>query len=161
LPVVANVGYSPIFGCDNYNELQVQNYYPGGRQYWIDFAHERGGYAFRPVYDPAGENLDYDGYFVHEGNKEQIDNHNVPFINMAGRLDGNLTSSMVLFIEKDQPLTDETIWNAIMNRKSVAVLEQALMMGDSRYRNALQLLYLDKHYLENYYGDNLDICRGS
>jgi hypothetical protein len=156
LPVVANVGYSPIYGCDNYDGLQVQDYL-APLQSWIDYAHQRGGYAFRPVYDPPSDAFQFDGYIVHEGNKEQIDNEEVPFINKTGMLSGNMTSSMVLFIEKEIPLTNASIWNAIMNRRSVAVLEKAQMMGASLYRNALQLLYLDRHFLEDYFNDNLDM----
>jgi hypothetical protein len=155
LPVVADVGFSPIYGCNDYDGLQVQDM--ATKQAWIDYAHKKGGYAFRPVYDPESDNFQFDGYIAHEGNKEQIDNEDIPFINKTGMLNGNLTSSMVLFIEKEKPLTNESIWEAIMNRKEVAVLEQAKMMGPAEYRNALQLLYLDKIYLEDYFGDNLDI----
>jgi hypothetical protein len=162
LPVVANVGTSPtrdgtvIYGCDNYEGFQVQDNMTS-KQVFIDYAHERGGYAFRPVYDPASDNYNYDGYIAHPGNKEQIDNEDIPFINIAGRLSEDMTNSMVLFIEKGNPLTHESIWDAIMNRKAVAVLEEAKMMGPAQYRNALQLLYLDKDFLEDYYLDNLDM----
>ena len=155
LPIVADAGFSPIYGCKDYEGLQVQDM--ATPQAWIDYAHKKGGYAFRPVYDPGSDNYEFDGYIANRGNKEQIDNENVPFINKSGYLSGNLTSSMVLFIEKEKPLTRESIWDAIMNRKEVAILEQAKMMGPAQYRNALQLLYLDKNYLENYFNDNLDI----
>ncbi len=155
LPVVTDVGFSPIYGCSDYEGLQIQDM--ATAQAWIDFAHSKGGYAFRPVYDPENEKLQYDGYITHEGNKEQIDKEDVPFIHKTGGLSGNLISSMVLFIEKEKPLTNETMWNAILERKEVAILEEAKMMGPARFRNALQLLYLDNHFLENYFGDNLDI----
>ncbi len=156
LPVVASAGYSPVFGRDNYDGLQVQDFF-ASPQKMIDYAHEGGGYIFRPVYDPRSDNYNYDGHIVHPGNKEQIDNEDVPFINIAGRLSGDMTNSMVLFIEKEKPLTHDAIWEAIMSRKAVAVLEEALMMGPARYRNALQLLYLDREYLEDYYNDRLDM----
>ena len=155
LPVVANVGFSPIYGCDDYEGLQVQDMQT--KQAWIDFAHKKGGYAFRPVYDPASDAFEFDGYIANEGNKEQIDNEDVPFISKTGNLLNNLTSSMVLFIEKEKPLTNAAIWEAIMSRKEVAILEEAKMMGPALYRNALELLYLDKEYLENYFGDKIDI----
>jgi hypothetical protein len=156
LPVVANVGYSPVFGRENYDGLQVQDFF-ASPQKMIDYAHEGGGYIFRPVYDPASDNYNYDGYISNPGNKEQIDNEDVPFITRAGSLSGDMTNSMVLFIAKDKPLTNESIWEAIMGRKAVSVMEQALMMGPARYRNALQLLYLDREYIEDYYNDRLDM----
>ncbi|PID92781.1 MAG: hypothetical protein CSA96_01475 [Bacteroidetes bacterium] len=155
LPIVANVGFSPIYGCADYEGLQVQDM--ATKQSWIDYAHKKGGYAFRRVYDRDCDDFEFDGYIVHEGNKEQIDHENVPFINKTGQLAGNLTSSMVLFIEKGEGLSNESIWDAIMNRREVAILEQAKMMGPAKFRNALQLLYLDKDYLENYFGDRLDV----
>jgi hypothetical protein len=155
LPVVAEAGFSPIYGCADYDGLQVQDM--ATKQSWIDFAHERGGYAFRPVYDPESDACEYDGYIVNPGNKDQIDNENKPFINRSGFLSGNLIPSMILFIEKGKPLSSTTIWEAIMSRKEVAVLENARVMGPALFRNAVQLLYLDKDYLENYFQDKLDI----
>lgn len=155
LPIVVDVGSSPIYNCRDYEDLQVQDM--ATKQEWIDYAHKKGGYAFRPVYDPKSDDFEFDGYIAHEGNKEQIDDEDIPFIYNTGYLSGNLTSSMVLFIEKEKSLTKESIWSAIMNRKEVAIMEQARMMGPAKFRNALQLLYLDKVYLENHFNDNLDI----
>lgn len=155
LPVVAEVGFSPIYGCSDYEGLQVQDMATG--QAWIDYAHKKGGYAFRPVYDPPSDAFKYDGYIATEGNKKQIDNENVPFISKTGLLLDNAISSMVLFIEKEKPLTNQAIWDAIMSRKSVAILEEAKMMGAAKFRNALELLYLDKDFLTNYFSDNIDI----
>ena len=155
LPVVANVGFSPIYGCSDYDGLQVQDMETN--QAWIDYAHKKGGYAFRQVYSPESDAFEFDGYIATEGNKEQIDNENVPFINKTGFLLENAIPSMVLFIEKEKPLTNQTIWDAIMNRRNVAVIEEAKMMGPAKFRNALELLYLDKNFLEDYFGDNLDI----
>jgi hypothetical protein len=142
LPIVAEVGYSPVYGCDDYEDLQIQDM--PGREAWIDFAKEKGGYVFRPVHDPGSENYPYDGVIVHPGNKEQIDHEEVPFINKTGYLSGGLTSSMIVFIDKEKPLTSETLWEAILTRKEVAVLSNARFMGPEKYRHAVGLLYLDK-----------------
>lgn len=155
LPIVAEVGFSPIYGCKDYEDLQVQDM--PGRQPWIDFAKKKGGYVFRRVYDPGSENYQYDGVMANAGNKEQIDNEDVPFINKTGYLSGGLTSSMILFIEKEKPLNNKTLWEAILNRKEVAVLSNALFMGPAKYRHTIGLLYLDKDYLEEYYCDRLDL----
>lgn len=155
LPVVTDVGFSPIYGCSDYEGLQVQDM--ATDQAWIDYAHKKGGYAFRPVYDPSSDAFEYDGYIATEGNKKQIDNENVPFISKTGTLLENAIPSMVLFVEKEKPLTNTTIWDAIMKRKSVAVLDEAKMMGAAKFRNTLELLYLDKTFLTDYFGDNLDM----
>lgn len=155
LPIIADVGYSQIYGCSDYENLQVQDM--ATNQAWIDYAHKKGGYAFRQVYDPGSDPFEYDGYIANAGNKFQIDNENVPFISKAGGLSENLTSSMVLFIDKGKALSKGSIWEAIMGRKAVAVQDHAFMMGPSQFRNALQLLYLDRYFLEDYFLDNLDI----
>ena len=55
------------------------------------------------------------------------------------------------------PFTKEVMWKAILARRSVAVLDQAKMMGSEQYRATAALLYLDRVYLENYFGDKVDI----
>lgn len=154
LPIIVDVGTSPIYGCNDYDGLQIQDM---TRQSWIDYAKEKNGYIFNQVYDPESAGYKYDGYFASEGNKEQIDNEDVPFVLRTGSLNEGLTSSMILFIEKEKQLTNKSLWNAILTRKEVAILDQAKMMGPAKYRNALQLLYLDKIFLDNYFNDNLDI----
>ena len=155
LPIVADVGFSPIFGCKDYNKLQVQDMVT--KQSWIDYAHSKNGFVFRPVYDAESDPFHYDGYIAIEGNKKQIDNENVPFISSTGSMDGDLIPSMVLFIKKGEKLTRDLMWEAIMDRREVAVLGQGKMMGPALYRNALQLLLLDRRFLEEYYGDRIDI----
>ena len=155
LPIYVDVGFNPIYGCEDYKGLQVQDLKT--RDAWIDYAKSKNGYVFRPVYDPGSENYEYDGYISHPGNKEQIDNENVPFIHKTGYLSGGLTASMILFTEKDRPIDKAMVWDAIMNRKAVAVSEGAHLMGPREFRDVLSLLYLDKQYLENYFSDQVDL----
>lgn len=155
LPVVTDVGFWPVFGCRDYDGLQVQ--YMFTQESWIDYAREKGGYVFRQVWDTAADRFDYDGYLAIEGNKEQIDNEQVPFIVHTGRLDQHALSGMVLFIEKGEALTRESMWEAILDRREVGILEQGKMMGPAYYRNALQMLWLDRVYLERYFSDHIDL----
>ena len=133
IPVVTDVGFGQIFGCKDYDGLQVQSMFT--KESWIDFAKEKEGYIFRAVWDTLADPLHYDGYSANEGNKEQIDEENVPFILRTGNLSGAALSSMVLFIEKNQPLTNASMWNAIMDRREVGIMEGGRMMGPSKYRN--------------------------
>ena len=155
LPIYVDVGFNPIYGCDDYEGLQVQDLKT--RDAWIDYAKSKNGFIFHPVYDPESENYEYDGYISHPGNKEQIDNENVPFIHKTGYLSDGLTSSMILFTENDGPIHKEMVWDAIMNRKAVAISEGARLMGPKEFRDVLNLLYLDREYLENYFHDQLDM----
>ena len=155
LPVVTDVGFWPIFGCRDYDGLQVQSMFT--TESWIDYANKKEGYIFRQVWDTAADHFDYDGYLATEGNKEQIDNENVPFIIRTGRLEEHALSGMVLFIEKGEQLTRESMWEAILDRREVGVLEQGKMMGPALYRNALQMLLLDRILLEEYFGDRINL----
>jgi hypothetical protein len=157
LPVVGDVGFSPMFGLKNYDRLQVQDM-PNKKAY-VDYAHSKGGYAFRSVWDPETDtlNLPYDGYIATEGNKEQVDKDETPFVVTTGTMDGDLINAMLLFVDKSKPFTKETMWEAILARRSVAVLDQAKLMGSEKYRATAALLYLDRVWLEDYFGDKLDI----
>jgi hypothetical protein len=155
LPLVTDVGFSPIYGCENYDGLQVQSMFT--KESWINYAHAKGGYIFRQVYDPQADSFKYDGYIAVEGNKEQIDNENIPFISTTGTLDSDAIPSMVLFINKGEPLTNSSLWESILSRREVSVLSNGKMMGPARYRNALELLLLDRLFLEEYFGDRISI----
>ncbi len=155
LPIMADAGFSPIYGCSDYEGLQVQDIET--KDEWSKYAKLKGGYVFKPVWDASWDGFQYDGYIAIEGNKEQIDEDDVPFVAETGYLAGNMTTSMILFIEKNQVLSKASVWEAIMDRREVAILERAKMMGPANFRNALQLLYLDRIFLEEYYGDRLDI----
>jgi hypothetical protein len=156
LPVIADVGYSRLYGCEDYEGLQVQRMYTP--ETWFDFARRKNGYVFHNVYSRSNDDLyHFDGYIAGEGNKEQIDGENVPFILKTGELEDDALSSMVLFLEKGQPLTRENMWEAILDRREVGILEKGKMMGPAVFRNALQMLLLDRVWLEEYFGDRIDL----
>jgi hypothetical protein len=161
LPVVTDFGYSPVYGCKNYDSLQVSR----GDEAWIKYAREHGGYVFHQVADTS--TWHFDGFMGGEGNKKQIDAEDVPFIASTGgqgtgrRAEFNPENesipSMILFVKKGEKFTREVLWQSIMSRKEVAVLRQGKMMGPALYRNALNILALDREFLEEYYGDRVNI----
>ncbi len=155
LPVVADVGFSPIFGLDNYDGLQVQDMQT--KESWINYAHSKNGYVFRPVYDVESDQYKYDGYIANAGNKLQIDNEGVPFIVRTGNLLDDLIPSMIVFVKKGEKLTQKILFDAIMDSREVGVLDNGVIMGPEEYRTAMQMLLLDRLYLENYYGDRIDL----
>ena len=64
---------------------------------------------------------------------------------------------MVLFAAKGRRLTRQDMWKAILDRRAVGVLPQGRMMGPALLRNALQMLLLDRVYLENLFGDRIQL----
>ncbi len=155
LPVVADVGHSRLYGCEDYEGLQVQRLITP--ETWFDFAKSKNGYVFHNVYSREADPYHYDGYIAGEGNKEQIDSENVPFILKTGMLEDDALASMVLFLDKGESLTFESMWEAILDRREVGILEKGKMMGPAAYRNALQMLLLDRVWLEEYFGDRIDL----
>lgn len=155
IPVVADVGFFPVYGCQDYEEFQVQSMFT--RESWIEFANERDGYVFRPVFDPYADslNLIYDGFLASSGNKVQIDQEEVPFVLPTGDLLSGAIPSMVLFIKKRTSLTKESMWKAILDRRAVGIAEKGKMMGPSYFRKALGMLTLDRKYLEDYFNDQI------
>ena len=155
--VVTDVGHSPIYGCSDYNDLQVQQLFT--KEITMKYARDHKGYIFRPVMDHYADSagLEYDGYLATEGNKEQIDAENVPFILHTGTLEGHALNSMLLFLKKGEALTQESMWEAILDSRATGVLEMGKMLGPASFRNPLQMLLLDRAYLEEYFNDRIDL----
>jgi hypothetical protein len=165
LPVVTDVGSSigyvkniraqAIYGCKDYDGLQPQNMYT--LDSWLNFAHQKNGYTFRSVHDPEADSYQYNGYIAGEGNKEQIDNEDIPFVTTTGYLEEDVVPCMVLFIKKGEQMTKPAMWEAILDRREVAVTGNGKMMGPAQYRNALEMLVLDRVSLEEYFGDRINL----
>ncbi len=159
LPVVTDVGFSQadvgLYGCENYDSLQVQSMFTP--ESWVKYAREKHSYVFRPVYDTLADPFHYDGYIATEGNKEQIDNEDVPFISETGDLESGAVPSMVLFIKKGEQLTKKRLWESILDRREVAILDKGKMIGPAVYRNALEMMLLDRVLIEEYFGDRINI----
>ena len=69
-PVIADVGFEPIYGCKDYKGLQVQSMFTVDS--WVKFAHEKEGYVFRQVFDTAADPYHYDGYIAGEGTRNKL-----------------------------------------------------------------------------------------
>jgi hypothetical protein len=163
LAVVTDVGTgkathsfgSLAFGCRDWDGLKIQDM--PSEEEWIKFVKDRGGYVFRPVFSADCDPFTYDGYIAEEGNKKQIDTENVPFVLQTGYVREEAPAAMVLFLPKGTPLTREQMWDAILARREVGVLPQGKMMGPELFRNMLQMLLLDRVYLEDYFGDRVQV----
>jgi hypothetical protein len=155
LPILVDVGFSPIYHCTDYDDLQVQLMFTP--QDWIDYARRKNGYVFRQVNDKQADDLPYSGYFANPGNARQINEEDKPFILQTGDLLSGATSSMYLFHRKGVAFDREQLWNAVMERRAIAVAEGGCIMGDALYRQAMQLLFLDRDYLEEYFGDRINM----
>ena len=141
------------YGLRNYDGLKIQDM--PTEEEWLRFVKDRGGYVFRPVYAPDCDKFAYDGQIAVDGNKKQIDTEDVPFILQTGLIKDEAPACMVLFAEKGRRWTRDEMWRAIMDRRTVGVLPLGRMMGPDRFRNATQMLLLDRVYLENLFADKI------
>lgn len=159
LPVVTDLGASPLYGADDWDGFQSQ--LMGGTDSWLKLREEKNGYLFKRVGPAKGErdyskDEDYDGFFAAGGHEKQINTGDKPFVITTGNLLGGVINNMVLFNPEGKEFDKKAMWDAIMNRRAVAV-ESGLVMGSDLYRKATQLMMLDKVYLEEYFGDKIDI----
>jgi hypothetical protein len=143
------------YGLRNYDGFKIQDM--PTEEEWIKFVKDRGGYLFRPVYAPDCDKHRYDGQIAIDGNKKQIDTEDVPFILQTGLIKDEAPACMVLFAEKGRRWTRDEMWRAILSRKAVGVLPQGRMMGPASFRSALQLLLLDRVFLENLFADRVQL----
>jgi hypothetical protein len=141
------------YGLRNWDGLKIQDM--PTEEEWLKFVNDRKGYVFRPVYAPDCDKFRYDGVIAIDGNKKQIDGENVPFVLQTGLVREEAPACMVLFTRKGSALTRERMWEAILSRRAVGVLPQGRMQGPAAYRNALQLLLLDRVFLEDYFCDRV------
>ncbi len=141
------------YGLQNYDGLKIQDM--PTEEEWIRFVKDRGGHIFRPVYAPECDKYKYDGQIAIDGNKKQIDTEDVPFILQTGLIKDDAPAAMVLFTEKDRRFDRGEMWKAILDRKAVGVLPLGRMMGPAPFRRALQMLLLDRVYLEDLFGDRI------
>jgi len=141
------------YGLRNYDGLKIQDM--PTEEEWIRFVKDRGGYIFRPVYAPDCDKFAYDGQIAVDGNKRQIDSEDVPFILQTGLIKEEPPAAMVLFTESGSRWGRSEMWKAILDRRAVGVLPMGKMMGPAPLRQALQMLLLDRVYLEEYFSDRI------
>jgi hypothetical protein len=163
LTVVADVGSGKSsrslgtlgFGLSNWDGFKIQD--TPLEKDWIKYVKDRAGWTFRPVFAPECDTFKYDGVIAVEGNKRQVDAENAPFILPTGMIRDEAAPCMVLFTEKGTRFTRETMYRAILGRRAVGVLPQGKMIGPAPLRNALQILLLDRIFLERRFGDQVQV----
>jgi hypothetical protein len=144
---------SVAYGLRSYDGLKIQD--TPTEEEWIRSVKGQGGYVFRPVYAPECDKYRYDGQIAIDGNKKQIDKEDVPFVLQTGLVKDEAPACMVLFAGKGRRWNREEMWRAILGRRAVGVLPGGRMMGPAQFRNALQMLLLDRVYLERLFGDRV------
>lgn len=139
------------YGLRDWDGLKIQDM--PTEEEWIRFVKDRGGYLFRPVFAPECDRFAYDGVIAVEGNKRQADEDDVPFILQTGMIREEAPASMVLFTPKGERFDREAMWKAILERRAAGVLPLGKMLGPKAFREALQMMWLDRVLPESLFGD--------
>ena len=143
------------YGCKNYDGLQVQSMFTVDS--WVKFAKEKEGYVFRQVSILLQIHITMMVILRTKETRNRLILRNVPFVTPTGTLENDAVPCMVLFTPKGEQMSKELIWKTIMDRREVGVLGAGKMMGPALYRNALELLLLDRIFLEEYFGDRVSL----
>ncbi|MBR4756285.1 MAG: hypothetical protein IK076_05020, partial [Bacteroidales bacterium] len=155
-PVVTDLGSNPIYGCDDWEGLQVQEMRTAAD--WSAFQQKKHGYIFRAIpWEGPDSGEPCDGFFAAVSNQEQVNGWDKPFVLRTGNSLEGLSNSMVLFTEKGKDFDRKAMWDAIMSRRSVCVAEQGVIMGPDLFRQTMQLMVLDREWIEDYFGDRVNI----
>ncbi len=144
------------YGLRDWDGLKIQDM--PTEEAWIAFVKDKGGFLFRPVFAPECDRYAYDGVIAIEGNKRQADEENDPFILQTGMIREDAPACMVLFTPKGTAFNREAMWKAILERRAAGVLPMGKMLGPRLFRNALQLLWLDRIFLERRFGDAVQLA---
>jgi hypothetical protein len=144
------------YGLRDWDGLKIQDM--PTEEEWIKFVKDRGGYLFRPIFAPECGRFAYDGVLAVDGNQRQADEEDVPFVLQTGMILEEAPAGMVLFTPKDGPFTREVLWKAILERRAAGILPLGKMMGPRLFRSALQMLWLDRIFLEKRFGDAVQLA---
>lgn len=161
--VEAAVGTHSLFDCRDWEGFQEQLLKDNQYEYAKE-RDARGGYLFRPIQDwgdYAGTGTEiYDGYYASAGNKEIVDTCSMPFVILNGNVINGASNPMVLFTPKGEPFSREAMWAAIMDRREVAIesaVEEFDVMGSDAFRRPVELMMIERSFIENYFGDQVSI----
>ncbi len=161
--VEAAVGTHSLYDCRDWEGFQEQLLKDNPYEYAKE-RDKRGGYLFRPIQewgDYAGTGTEiYNGYIASAGNAEIVDTCSMPFVLPTGNISDGSCNCMVLFTPKDEPFSRDEMWRAIMDRREVAIeanAEEFTVMGDTRFRRPVQLMMIERAFLERYFGDQVGI----
>lgn len=135
-----------MYGSNTFPDVQDNT-----QQQCLDWMKKNNSYFFGYLSAmKKDEAKQYTGYIVgSSADWAKLDSLKAPYITDAGSLDTQIPSSMILFMNKDEKLDQASVFSAVLERRSVAMFPKADFAGQSKFKNALRILLLDREYLEN------------
>lgn len=100
---------------------------------------------------------DFDGYLITRYEDDLVNKTDKPFIITYEGDMRDYPPSMVLFMRKDEEISEETLFRAILDRRAVAIFPGGKIIGPSILSKALKVLIVEKEYLETVFCEDVDL----
>jgi hypothetical protein len=143
-----------MYGMDRYPNIQNNTI-----EECLDWKDKNKGYYFSNLDHANNEHHQrYSGFIVNSpADQVKMDSLAVPFITNAGTIDIEIPPAMILFLDKNEVLNEQNIWQAITGKQSVALFDNGQMLGPETLCDPLKILWLEKEYLEKQFDSRLTI----
>lgn len=143
-----------MYGMERYPQIQDHT-----TEQCVQWTKEHKGYIFRDSETENADKYDFDGWVISNPDDEKrILDLRKPFITNATSVKDNVPPTMVLFLEKNVELSQTNILETIMNRRAVAVFENGTLAGLPQWKIPLQILLLDRLYLEETFQEKAEVA---
>lgn len=155
-PVVVDHGSDPLYGAEGFCDLQLQ--LMKTKEDWLAYQKTHKGYMVGDM--PEDTVLPDDGYDIYRtdlGLLHATDRCDRPFVSLTGSLLEGTKDCMLLFTKKGEEFNRDKMWEAIMDRREVATVRGANLTGPDPLRKAVELLMIDRTFIEDYFGDKVSM----
>ncbi len=161
-PTLKNINFPYIFLPGQYvtgGIMYGMNKYPNIQnntvEQCLDWKEERRGFYFANLSSIQSSYKNrFDGYVVKTpADQIKIDSLGTPFITNAGTINQTIPPAMIVFHEKNNPITEDNIWKAILDKKAVALFERGKLVGPKTLVDPLKILMLEKQFLREQFGN--------
>ena len=143
-----------MFGIDRYPDIQNNTL-----DQCLDWAEEKGGYYFASLSAAGDEHADrYKGYLIGgRDDQARLDELDVPFLAATGDIYREAPTTMLVLLPKSTPLTQQSLFDAILAKQAVAVYPEGVVVGPRTLRHAIQFLLLEGTGLSNRVGGDVQV----
>ena len=128
-------------------------------EYCIKYVKEGNGLIFIRYYavDHAIKEGDFDGYLISRYEGDLVNKLDKPFIIMYEGDVRDYPPSMVLLIRKNEEISEETLFKAILDRRAIAIFPCGKIFGPSILSKVLKMLIVERDYLEEAFCEDVDL----
>jgi len=132
-----------MYGMEHYPEVQDNT-----AASCLEWCKKNQGYYFSHLPGEERFAAEYHGYVVRSADDQPaIEKLAKPFITNAETIERSTPPSLLLFLEKNEPLNSASIMRAILSRRNAAVFENGALLASKELLNPLRMLILEQEHL--------------